>query len=97
MDLEMSRRKHEGLDWLYYYQQEILKSQYNKPRHTHGTECEKARTNPKLNDETLSSDPDIKEAYKAGVMKMLKVNTNGNLQWDLSREALVKNNQRSDP
>ena len=38
----------------------------------------------------MNSDPDIKEAYKAGVMKMLKANTNGNLQWELVREALVK-------
>ena len=40
--------------------------------------------------DTLSSDRNIKEAYKAGVLKMLKANTNYNLQWDLFREALVK-------
>ena len=50
----------------------------------------KPKTTPKLNYDTLSSDPDIKEAYRAGVMKMLKANTNGKLQQDLFREALVK-------
>ena len=32
----------------------------------------------------------MKEAYKVGVTKMLKANTNDNLQWDLFREAFVK-------
>ena len=50
----------------------------------------KAKTTLKLNYDTLNSDPDIKEAYKAGIMKMLKANTNGNLQWDLFWDALVK-------
>ena len=49
----------------------------------------KAKTTPKLNDDTLSLDPDINEAYKAGVMKMFKTNTIGNLQWDLFNKALA--------
>ena len=50
----------------------------------------KAKTTTKLSYDTFISDPDIKEAYKAGFMKMLKANTNGNLQWVLFREALIK-------